>query len=98
MSSDFATATADILAAIGDLATYVHTDGRSVSLYCVVDDSVEVVDESGQIIERVRAATMDKADLSDTPKMGDTLTVGSRVYVVQRLLSDDGYAVQVSLS
>ncbi len=98
MSTDFSTATADMLAAIGDLSTYRYVGGGYVSLYCLVDDSVEVVDESGQIIERVRAATIDKADLSDAPKMGDTLTVGARVYVVQRLLSDDGYAVQVSLS
>lgn len=98
MSSDFSAATADVLAAIGDLSSYVHADGRSVWLYCLIDDSVEVVDESGQIIERVRAATLGKADMLDAPKMGDTITVGSRVYVVQRLLSDDGYAVQVSLS
>lgn len=95
---DWAGVTGSIFGALGDACAYRTIGGVASTVQAVVRDGVEVVDESGQIIERIRAATMDKADLSDTPKMGDTLTVGSRVYVVQRLLSDDGYAVQVSLS
>ena len=95
---DWAGLTGGIFGALGDACAYRTIGGVASTVTAVVRDGVDVVDESGQIIERVRAATIDKADLSDTPKMGDTLTVGSRVYVVQRLLSDDGYAVQVSLS
>lgn len=95
---DWAGITGGIFGALGDACAYRTLGGIASTVTAVVRDGVDVVDESGQIIERVRAATIDKADLSDTPKMGDTLTVGSRVYVVQRLLSDDGYAVQVSLS
>lgn len=95
---DWAGITGSIFGALGDACAYRTLGGVASTVTAVVRDGVDVVDESGQIIERVRAATIDKADLSDTPKMGDTLTVGSRVYVVQRLLSDDGYAVQVSLS
>lgn len=82
----------------GEAATYRAQDGSSYTVSVLVEDSVDVVDESGQLIERVRAGTLARAQLSAAPKMGDTLTVGARVYVVQRLLSDDGYAVQVSLS
>ena len=95
---DWAGITGGIFGALGDACAYRTLGGIASTVTAVGRDGVDVVDESGQIIERVRAATIDKADLSDTPKMGDTLTVGSRVYVVQRLLSDDGYAVQVSLS
>ena len=95
---DWAGITTNVMSALGDACAYRTLGGVSSTVTAVVRDGVEVVDESGQIVERVRAATIDKADLSDTPKMGDTLTVGSRVYVVQRLLSDDGYAVVVSLS
>jgi hypothetical protein len=39
-----------------------------------------------------------KSLLLTSPSVGDTLTVGTKVWVVQRLLTDDGAAVQVALS
>lgn len=98
MPSEFSQATSDILAAAGDSATYLHADGQSVALYGLFEDSVDVVDESGQLIERVRALTVDKSALLATVRQGDTVTIGARTYTVQRLLSDDGFAVQVALS
>lgn len=95
---DWSGITASILGAHGDAATWAHHTGGSASVRAVIADSVDVVDEDGQIIERVRAATVQKSLLLTSPSVGDTLTVGTKTWVVQRLLSDDGAAVQVALS
>ena len=54
---DWSGITASILGAHGDAATWTHHTGGSASVRAVIADSVDVVDEDGQIIERVRAAT-----------------------------------------
>lgn len=96
---DFSAITGSILAALGGQATYAHSVlGATVALDAVIAESVDVVDESGQIVERVRVATVRKSVLAGVPVAGDTLTVDDRIWVVQRMLSDDGYALRLVIT
>ena len=89
---------ASIPAMHGDAATYGYGSGGSTAVTVVISEGVEVIDESGQIIDRVKAARLQKSLLSYTPRQGDYITVGSTRYDVQRILSDDGFVVQVSVT
>lgn len=95
---DWSGITASILGAHGDAATYGYGSGGSSAITVVISEGVDVIDESGQIIDRVKAATIQKSLLSYTPRQGDYITVGTARYDVQRILSDDGFAVQVSVT
>lgn len=91
--------TSSVLGALGDSATYGYGSGGSVTgLNIVIAEGVDVVDESGQIIDRVKTATLLKSALAYTPRQGDYITIGTTRYDVQRILSDDGYAVRVSVT
>lgn len=95
---DWDAMTSSVLGALGDSATYGYGSGGSSTVTVVISESVDVIDESGQIIDRVKAATIQKSLLSYTPRQGDYITVGTTRYDVQRILSDDGYAVRVAVT
>ena len=61
---------------------------------------VDVIDENGQIIDRVTSATILRSAIAHSPRQGDFMvaTIGTTRYDVQRILSDDGYAVRVSVT
>lgn len=95
---DWSGITASIIGAHGDACTYVPLAGDPVGLTAVISYGVELADPSGQIVERVRTATIGKAALAQAPVVGDQIMVGAAEYYVQRVLADDGAAVRLVIA
>lgn len=93
--------TSSVLGALGDSFTYFYGSGGSVpDLKIPIIKGVDVIDENGQIIDRVTSATILRSAIAHSPRQGDFMvaTIGTTRYDVQRILSDDGYAVRVSVT
>jgi hypothetical protein len=95
---DWTGITASIIGAHGEACTYTPLGGAALALTAVISHGVELADPSGQLVERVRTATIDKADLAGAPVVGDQITAGGEDYYVQRVLADDDAAVRLVIA
>lgn len=75
----------------GEAATYVFQ-----TITVIVDRSVEVVGDFGQVVDRRTVLSALKTDMP-TPMRGQSITVGGTAYTLDGVISDDGHIVKVWL-
>lgn len=85
-----------IFSVFGDACTY-NASGIAYETSVVIDKNVEIVSAyDTQMAARRNVANLIKAEIPE-PKRGHTITVGSDVFVVDRLDTDDGHVLRVLL-
>jgi len=80
---------------ITESVTYTELDGESFSLRVSITRNAQFVGEYGQILENRITVRLPLALV--TPRIGDQLTIGSHEYMIERLLSDNGYVAEALL-
>jgi hypothetical protein len=91
--ADFAAASRELLATLGEQGTVVRGATGPVTLMLFVDDAVQDVGQYGRVIGNKRVLSMMRDDWQ--PARGDVITVRGRTSKVDEILSDDGIAVTV---
>ena len=59
---------------------------------------VELLDANEQVVDRVTTARLALEDMPYTPKRGDTITAGGKVYTVGKQLENDSYSVLLEVT
>lgn len=88
----FLAAATAIVQSLGEPATYLTTEGVSVSLRAALQrDLISPVPGMESLKERRVLITVRAADLAATPAKGDQITVDGHTYFVTSLEADNGY-------
>lgn len=80
---------------IAESVTYTEFDGTSFTLRVSITRNAQFVGEYGQILENRITVRLPLALVN--PKIGDQLTIDSHEYIIERLISDNGYVAEVLL-
>lgn len=74
---------------------YTENGGDPFALRASITRNAQFIGEYGQILENRITVRLPLALVN--PKIGDQLTIGSHEYMIERVLSDNGYVAEVLL-
>ena len=99
MLEAFAQAGVDILATIGEDATYTPAGGETASPKVNVETEVEGQPNGMNGTAWVQIQTIEGllSEFGQEPNVGDTITVGATTYTVKRVIENDGIFVKVAV-
>ena len=79
--------------------TYRQTGEDAITgLYVTFRQNVELLDDNEQVVDRVTTARLATSTFTLTPKRGDRINDGQRVYTVGRQLENDGYSILLEVT
>jgi len=87
----FATAAADLFAALGQAATYTPVSGAPLPVQAILDRNATVYGELGQVLENRAQVSLLRAEVT-SPRRGDTVVIDAETFTLDNLdpgLSDD---------
>lgn len=83
---------------LGEDGSYTTIDGcaEPFLVRAIVERDLAIIGEWGELRERRTEILLQKSELSHPPRRGDSLTVGTETWTIERVLRDDGLVVRVA--